>query len=150
METGTSDCGRGGGYHHRTFAARRRALPEVTAFVADVCEAARLGREPSLRLRLLIEELFTNTLEHGYGGDSDGPVELAFEVGSDAIALTYEDAAPPHDPFAALSPPDERTAVEERGVGGLGVLLVAAMAEQVRYRRAGDRNRISLVVRAAR
>jgi len=29
-------------------------------------------------------------------------------------------------------------------------LLVAAMAEQVRYRRAGDRNRISLLIRAAR
>ena len=125
-------------------------MPEVTAFVADVCEAARLGREPSLRLRLLIEELFTNTLDHGYGGDSEAPVELAFEVGPDTVELTYEDAAPPHDPFAALNPPDERTAVEERRVGGLGVLLVAAMAEQVRYRRAGDRNRISLIIRAAR
>src|SRR5438477_140037 len=75
---------------------------------------------------------------------------VAFEVGPDAIELTYEDAAPAYDPFAALSPPDERAAVEERQVGGLGVLLVAAMAEQVRYRRAGDRNRISLLIRAAR
>ena len=66
-------------------------MPEVTAFVADVCEAARLGREPSLRLRLLIEELFTNTLDHGYGGDSDAPVELAFEVGPDTVELTYEE-----------------------------------------------------------
>jgi len=115
-----------------------------------VCEAARLGREPSLRLRLLIEELFINTLDHGYRGDSEGPVEVAFEVGPDGIELTYEDAAPPYDPFAALSPPDEGAAVEDRRVGGLGVLLVAAMAEQVRYRRAGDRNRISLLIRAAR
>jgi len=147
---GTSDCGQGGRHHHRTFPARRAALPDVTGFVADVCDAARLGREPSLRLRLLIEELFINTLDHGYGGDSEGLVEVAFEVGPDGIELTYEDTAPAHDPFAALSPPDERAAVEERPVGGLGVLLVAAMAEQVRYRRAGDRNRISLLIRAAR
>ncbi len=77
-------------------------------------------------------------------------MEVAFEVGQDGIELTYEDAAPPYDPFAALSPPDEGAAVEDRRVGGLGVLLVAAMAEQVRYRRAGDRNRISLLIRAAR
>jgi len=34
-------------------------------------------------------------------------------------------------------------------VGGLGVLLVSAMAQQVEYQRAGDRNRISLVIGAA-
>jgi len=38
-------------------------------------------------------------------------VEVAFEVGQDGIELTYEDAAPPYDPFAALSPPDEGAAV---------------------------------------
>jgi serine/threonine-protein kinase RsbW len=150
LEAGTSDCGQSRRHHHRTFSARRAALPDVTAFVADVCDGARLGREPSLRLRLLIEELFINTLDHGYRGDSEAPVEIAFEVGPDGIELTYEDAAPAHDPFAALSPPDERAAVEERPVGGLGLLLVAAMAERVRYRRAGDRNRISLLIRAAR
>ena len=150
LEAGTSDSGQSGRHHQRTFSARRAALPDVIAFVADVCEAARLGRELSLRLRLLIEELFTNTLDHGYRGDSEGPVEVAFEVGPDVIELTYEDAAPPHDPFAAVTPPDEHAAVEDRRVGGLGVLLVAAMAEQVRYRRAGDRNRISLLIRAAR
>jgi anti-sigma regulatory factor (Ser/Thr protein kinase) len=36
--------------------------------------------------------------------------------------------------------------VDERPEGGLGVLLVSAMAQQVEYRRDGDRNRISLVV----
>ena len=66
----------------------------------------------------------------------DGQTGIAqFDVGPDGIELIYEDAAPPHDPFAGLSPPDERTAVEDRRVGGLGVLLVAAMAEHVRYRR---------------
>ena len=117
--------------------------------MADVCEAARLGRELSLRLRLLIEELFTNTLDHGYRCESEAPVDVAFEVSADAIELIYEDAAPPHDPFAALILPDEGAAVEDRRVGGLGVLLVAAMAEQVHYCRDGDRNRISLRIRAA-
>ena len=34
-------------------------------------------------------------------------------------------------------------------VGGLGVLLVSAMAQQVEYQRAADRNRISLVFGSA-
>jgi anti-sigma regulatory factor (Ser/Thr protein kinase) len=45
--------------------------------------------------------------------------------------------------------PDAELTVEDRPVGGLGVLLVQAMARQVEYRRAGERNRISLVIGAA-
>ena len=57
-----------------------------------------------------------------------------------------EDTGPPHDPFGAVAAPDEATTVEDRPVGGLGVLLVAAMATGVVYRRVDGRNRVSLVI----
>jgi anti-sigma B factor antagonist len=46
----------------------------------------------------------------------------------------------------ALAAPDAAAGVEDRLVGGLGVLLVSAMAQDVEYRRVGDKNRISLVI----
>jgi anti-sigma regulatory factor (Ser/Thr protein kinase) len=136
--------------HSRTFPARHEALPRIERFLAEVCGAAGLGRETRLRLTLLVEELFTNTVDHGHGGDSDAPVWLDCEVEPGRIALVYEDTAPPHDPFASVIPPEPGASIEERPVGGLGVLLVSAMARHVEYRRAGDRNRISLVIDAAR
>jgi anti-sigma regulatory factor (Ser/Thr protein kinase) len=138
-----------GSRHHRVFPARRDALPQVEAFLAEVCAAAGLGRETCLRVTLLVEELFTNTVVHGHGADSEAPVELDCEVAPGRIALVYEDTGPPHDPFAAVASPDPAAAVEDRPVGGLGVLLVSAMARQVEYRRAGDRNRIALVFGSA-
>jgi serine/threonine-protein kinase RsbW len=130
----------------RTFPARRDALPQVDAFLAEVCAAAGLGRETCLRLTLLVEELFTNTVVHGHGADSEAPVRLECEVTPGRVALVYEDTGPAHDPFAQMIAPAADVAVEDRPVGGLGVLLVSAMAQQVEYRRVGDRNRISLVV----
>ncbi len=130
----------------RIFPARMSALPEVGAFTADVCQAAGLGGDPILRLTLLVEELFTNTVTHGHGGDSDEPVRLAFAVEPGRIAMTYEDTGPPHDPFADLSPPATGVPVEDRPVGGLGVPLVAAMASDVKYRRSEGRNQISLAI----
>jgi len=118
----------------------------VADFIADVCAASGVPRKACLRLTLLVEELFTNTVVHGHGADSDAPVRLDCEVAAGRIALVYEDTAPPHDPFAAMEAPDSDARVEDRPVGGLGVLLVSAMAQQVEYRRAGDRNRISLVI----
>jgi len=135
--------------HSRTFPARRDALPQVGAFLGEVCAAAGLGRETCLRLTLLVEELFTNTVVHGHGVDSEAPVRLECEVAPGRVALVYEDTGPAHDPFAQLIAPDAAAAVEDRPVGGLGVLLVSAMAQQVEYRRAGDRNRISLVIATA-
>jgi anti-sigma regulatory factor (Ser/Thr protein kinase) len=132
--------------YRRIFPARRAALPQVDAFLAEVCAAASLPRETCLRVTLLVEELFTNTVVHGHGGDSDAPVQLDCEVAAGRMALVYEDTGPPHDPFATVASPDPAAGVEERPVGGLGVLLVSALAGQVEYRRIGDRNRISLVI----
>ena len=133
-------------HHSRTFPARRDALPQVDAFLGEVCAAAGLGRETGLRLTLLVEELFTNTVVHGHGVDSEAPVRIECEVAPGRVALTYEDTGPEHNPFAQVIAPDADAGVEERLVGGLGVLLVSAMAQEVEYRRAGDRNRISLVI----
>jgi serine/threonine-protein kinase RsbW len=135
--------------HHRIFPARRDALPQVEVFLAEVCAAAGLDRVMCLRVTLLVEELFTNTVVHGHGADSDAPVRLHCEVAPGRITLLYEDTGPPHDPFAAVASPDPGAEVQDRPVGGLGVLLVSAMARHVEYRRADDRNRISLVFGSA-
>jgi len=136
--------------HARTFPARLDALPDVAAFTAEACGDAGLGRDACLRLTLLIEELFTNTVVHGHGGGSDELVAISLDIAPGRITLTYEDAGPPHDPFAAVTLPDEATSLEDRPVGGLGVLLVASMATDVEYRRVAGKNRIALTIGSAR
>jgi serine/threonine-protein kinase RsbW len=131
--------------HPRFFPARRDALPQVESFLAEVCAAAGLDRGMCLRVTLVVEELFTNTVVHGHGADREAPVRLDCEVVPGHITLT----GPPHDPFAAVVRPDPDADVQDRPVGGLGVLLVSAMARHVEYRRADGRNRISLVFGSA-
>jgi anti-sigma regulatory factor (Ser/Thr protein kinase) len=118
----------------------------VAQFIADVCAMTGLPRKACLRLTLLVEELFTNTVVHGHGADTEAPVSLAFVIHPGSIALTYEDTARPYDPFARVRVPDDTLGVEDRPVGGLGVALVAAIAERVEYARVDGKNRISLVI----
>ena len=138
------------GNHNRVFPARRDTLPAVAEFIVAVCAAGGVPRKTCLRLTLLVEELFTNTVVHGHGRDTEAPIHLAVDVGIESIALTYEDTAPPHDPFAKVRLPDEAAGVEERPVGGLGVMLIAAMAGRVQYAYVGGRNRISLIMPSGR
>ena len=118
----------------------------MTAFTARACNAAGLARDACLRFTLLVEDLFTNTVAHGHGQDSEAPVRLAFDVTPGRVGLLYEDTGPPHDPFAAVALPDDTTEVEERPVGGLGLVLIAALASEAHYRRENGKNLISLTV----
>jgi anti-sigma regulatory factor (Ser/Thr protein kinase) len=97
-----------------------------------------------MRLRLAVEELFVNTVTHGYGGDTDAPVEVTVRVDGDRIVLVYEDAAPPFDPFAKVEAPDPTATLEARTVGRLGVFLITQLAERCDYARTGNRNCVTV------
>src|SRR5437879_4844544 len=79
------------------------------------CADSQLERERCLRLNLVLEELFINTVNHGHRGDCDAPIWILLDAQPQAVQLTYEDTAPPFNPFAYR--------VEMGKVGGLGVLL---------------------------
>jgi anti-sigma regulatory factor (Ser/Thr protein kinase) len=129
------------------FAARMDAFPRVATFVEEAGAAAGFGREDCLRLRLVVEELFTNTVAHGHGQDTDAPVRLTCAIRPGEVALTYEDSAPRYDPLAAGPPPEAALAAEHRSPGGFGVALVAALARDLRYSYAEGRNRLLLTLR---
>jgi anti-sigma regulatory factor (Ser/Thr protein kinase) len=130
----------------REFAARMGALRELRAFIEGVCREAAIARNDTLRIALVAEELFMNSVKHGYGGDSAKQVWLTLGPEGGALRLLYEDAAPPYDPFANEACPDLNAPVDSRAVGGLGVLLVARFSRSHEYIRAGERNRISLLL----
>ena len=130
----------------REFSARMSALRELRAFIEAVCREAAIARNDILRIALVVEELFTNSVKHGYGGDSAKRVWLTLQLEDGDCRLVYEDAAPPYDPFAGPARPDLEAPVEARPVGGLGVLLVERFSRSHEYTRVGDRNRISLVL----
>lgn len=134
----------------REFPARLAAFADVAAFLEEACGAAGVGDDERLRLTLMVEELFTNTVLHGHGGDCDEPVELSLEVDGAGVVLTYEDTAPAHDPFAAIRTPDESSDAGQRPVGGLGILLISRMAARFGHAYVDGRNRITLVVPATR
>jgi len=126
--------------------ARIDSLTSLGAFVDEVGALAGFSHHDCLRLTLVLEELFTNTVEHGFGGDCDELVEIACEIEPGRVAVTYEDAAPRFDPRALVPGVDESLPEVDRPPGRLGLLLVARLAAEVDYSRMEGRNRISLAV----
>jgi len=129
------------------FHARLSELRPMTAFVEQFCADSRLPREHCLRLNLVLEELFINTVRHGHRHDSEAPVWMTLDLGPEWLRVTYEDTAPPFNPYARLpaTPPD--TTIEMRKIGGLGLLLMKELAATRDYSYIFGRNRIRLTLR---
>jgi anti-sigma regulatory factor (Ser/Thr protein kinase) len=130
----------------RTFPARLSAFSEVVALLEEFGLNAGLGREDAMRLLLIVEELFTNTVRHGHGGDSDAPVDVTLSTAAAHVQLTYEDTAPQYDPLAAARHADISSPLEHRPVGGLGMLLTVTMSSDARYVHVNGRNRVELTL----
>jgi serine/threonine-protein kinase RsbW len=129
--------------------ARMDSLAEATAFVEAFCADRGVAQNDTLRLALVVEELFTNTVMHGHGGGSDAPVRIALRADPLRIELSYEDSAPPFDPLdhVARSPIDPTADVADRPVGQLGVALVVSLVEHASYAHEDGRNRLRLALR---
>lgn len=129
--------------------ARLERMRVLRGFLEAFCTATGVGRDPCLRLNLVLEELFTNTVRHGHGGDSDAPVWVSLARQGKHVRLTYEDTAPPFNPYAKLPVAAPDAPVETRKLGGLGVLLTREMAASREYAYLFGRNRIRLSLSAS-
>ncbi len=134
---------------HRVFRARLGALPETAAFVAKFCNLHAIGPADVLRLTLVVEELFTNTVQHGYGGECDAPIHIGLSAGAGAVGLLFEDAAPRYDPLSPLAgvAANLDAAIDSRPIGKLGIHLIRQLSEGARYAHEAGRNLLWLQLR---
>ena len=131
------------------FPANFDCLSQALGFATAAGARARLTPAQCRRVELVIEELFTNTVNYGYsaGAQPDSGAEAAvWLVASETatgVEITYEDAAPPFDPTGVESGLAEKR-VTRGEIGGLGRVLVTTLPASVKYTRERGRNRIVL------
>jgi serine/threonine-protein kinase RsbW len=128
------------------FPARQDSLGDARAFLEAFCADCGVGREAGLKLNLVVEELFTNTVKHGTREGSAGPVWITLEAGDGAVRLTYEDHTPPFNPIARARREMLAAQAGEQREGGLGVLLAHGFSISSDYAYLFGRNRIRLAL----
>jgi anti-sigma regulatory factor (Ser/Thr protein kinase) len=129
------------------FSARMSTLPALLAHARLRLQTADVPQDVVNRVELVLEELFTNSVVHGYCGGDDTLVWLDVKPEKTAVKLVYADAAPPYDPLEHEA--DLEYCNEHRAVGGLGVLLACRLADEIEYRFVDGRNILALGFRIA-
>jgi serine/threonine-protein kinase RsbW len=118
-------------------------LSRLAREVAQFCAAHQLGDDPEFQLNLVLEELFTNAVEHGGCAGALNCVEIRLEAADRAVRIEFRDRGIPFNPLDA-PPPDLGAPLSERAAGGLGVHFVRQIMKQLQYHRCGEWNRLSM------
>jgi anti-sigma regulatory factor (Ser/Thr protein kinase) len=132
--------------HTTIFPARLADLRAVRSFVERFCASEAVAHDACLRVNLVLEELFTNTVRHGHGKECDAPVWVSLSKTNGAVSMVYEDTGPPFNPYAHLPSQAPEDTLELRKLGGLGILLTRELAATRDYAYIYGRNRIRLAL----
>ena len=121
-------------------------LTRVNEWLDGIAARAALPEDVTARVKIIADEMISNIVAHAYLDDAEHEIELRVEVAGRRLVVTLVDDGVPFDPLTVPSP-DTRRALEDRGVGGLGIHLVRNLVDEAHYRRLVDRNVLTLVKR---
>lgn len=118
-------------------------IPGVSVRLEEAMSRSGFTPEMILDTQLAVEEVITNVIVHGYKG-APGDIDISLWITGRRAEIKITDNAPPFDPLS-LPEPELAGDVCERKIGGLGVFLVRQVMDDVRYRREGKKNILTLV-----
>lgn len=94
--------------------------------------------------QLVLEELATNIIKHGYEDADTHHIRAHFRLGPPAT-LRIEDDGRPFDPRVQAPDVDLESGVEDRTIGGLGLHMVRSSTASLDYCRIAGINRLDIV-----
>ena len=120
------------------------SLGPIREFLSDSAKLAGLDKSRTYKLCLAIDEIATNIINYGYlrSGIENGIIDVTIQIENNQLIVTLEDAATPFNPFDRKMPNDEelKKPLEERPIGGLGILLAKENVDEFNYKYQNGKN----------
>lgn len=104
---------------------------------------ADIPEKTLLEINLILDELFTNIVSCGYRDGEEHWVKIALCRERDVLTLCVRDDGVPFNP-TELPEPDRCCPMEERRIGGMGILLIRRLTDEMTYHRTDTDNVVTL------
>ena len=118
-------------------------LEHVAAFVEQIGEELGLDMEVQMNLNLVLEEMVTNVIFYAYPEGTSADITLKAESDDKELTFVLSDTGIPFDPTAKEDADIEENPMD-REQGGMGILIVKNIMNEVTYQRLGDMNQLTM------
>lgn len=116
-------------------------LARIEAFLGDLAVEWELPNPVVFSINLALEEAMSNIVNYGFDDDIMHDIEIRFVKSGDELNITIIDDGHEYDP-TLRSDPDVTLPVDERPVGGLGIMLIKKLMDHVEYQRIENKNHL--------
>lgn len=130
-----------GGHTH--FLAAAPAVQQVADALDAFCAGECLAREAVWPLQVALDEIVANVVSHAAAAGTTPGFDVWFRRDGDSVEITVADDGTAFDPLARADP-DVTLSLEARQPGGLGIMLVKSLMDDVRYERTPTRNILTI------
>ncbi len=118
-------------------------VPQLAAFVDEVCETIGFDMGTCMSLNLAIEEAVVNVMSYGYPTGTEGDIRVEAKANDKRLKFIITDWGKPFDP-TTQEEIDTTLSAEERHIGGLGIHLVRQIMDSINYERIEGKNVLTL------
>ena len=118
-------------------------VPQLAAFVDEVCEIVGFDMSTTMSLNLALEEAVVNVMSYAYPSGTTGNVNIEAMANDKRLKFVISDWGTPFDPTAEKEV-DTTLSAEERPIGGLGIHLVRQIMDSINYERIDGMNVLTL------
>ena len=126
-----------------TIKNQEQELARVSEFMESVCEELELDMHQSMKLQLVIEEMMANVIFYAYPEGTSADITLTAESDGKELTFVLSDSGKPFDPTAKEDADTEINPMD-REQGGMGILIVKNIMNEVSYQRLGEENRLTM------
>jgi len=129
-----------------TIAARLDQIERVCSLVACAARNAGFDGKTTYACELAVAEACENIIKHGYAGLEGEKISVVACAKPGELTVELEDSAPPFNPASRPQPPD--WSAEDPPVGGLGLLIIHRVMDEIEYHRQAGSNRLRMLKRS--
>lgn len=123
-------------------------LPEIERINAEFRQFADERGLPAgvgQKVSIVFDDLLSNIISYGFSDDAEHQIDIDVACSPGKLVFTVTDDGIPFNPFDQVGP-DISLSVEEREIGGLGVLLVKELMDEYHYQRHSNSNVVTLTM----
>jgi anti-sigma regulatory factor (Ser/Thr protein kinase) len=131
-----------------TLSNRRNEIPRIKLALAEFLDEEGVRPTAINRVKLVIEELVVNVIQHGYEDEAKHSILLDVRTEPRGVVIVVEDDGKPFDPRNVPAPVLAEL-LEAGRSGGLGVTIIRKMTRELEYQRVEGKNHVRAFVEFA-